>query len=279
MSSPDLRPTPDPLQPDGALVAASERGRPAALRAGSVPYLNVAPLVHGLEGRLSLLPPAELAPALASGRIDAGLLSITEALFHDSYDILDGPCVASDGEVYSVFLAHRRPLAEARSVACHSASLTSVNLLRVLLAEQGLHPALEPLSDVTDAVSADFVLLIGDPAIAFRRENRTHAIWDLGAAWKELTGLPFVYAAWVLRRGPGIAALRAELLAAARRGQERIEEVIRTSRGFDEAFRRAYLTHHTRHILGPREKEGITAFGQLLRRHLGVPVFEPRYVT
>jgi hypothetical protein len=84
------------------------------LRAGSVPYLNAAPLVRGLEGRLRLLPPSRLAVELQAGRLDAGLVSVTEPLLHDGYDILDGYGVASDGEVFSVFLAHRGRLEDVR---------------------------------------------------------------------------------------------------------------------------------------------------------------------
>lgn len=264
------------MAPDDAVDA--PEGAPPPLRAGSVPYLNAAPLVRGLEGRVQLLPPSALAVSLRNGEIDAALLSITEALLHSGYDLLDGPCIASDGEVYSVLLAHRAPLEQARTIHCHAASLTSVNLLRVLLAERGLHPEFEPLTEPVEAVQKEFVLLIGDPAIAFRRSNRTHAILDLGTAWLELTGLPFVYAAWVLRRDADTTGLRSELRLAAERGQRDLEEIIRATPDFDESFRREYLTRHTRHHLGPREKAGIARFAELLRRHLGCPVHEPRFV-
>lgn len=250
----------------------------AKMRAGSVPYLNVAPLVWGLAGRLRLLPPAQLAVALRRGEIDAGLLSITESLFHETYDILDGPCVASDGDVFSVFLAHRGRLEEVREIHCDTASLTSVNLARVLLAERGLRPALVPLEDYGTAERHDCVLLIGDPAIAFHRAGHPHAIWDLGSAWKEATGLPFVYAVWAIRRDAESTELRRELREAAERGQRELEAVIRDSPEFDEPFRRAYLTQHTRHFLGPREKAGVARFAELLRCHGDRPVYPPRYV-
>jgi predicted solute-binding protein len=250
----------------------------APLRAGSVPYFNAAPLVRGLEGRVRLLPPSALALALHRGEIDAALLSITEALLRPGYDLLDGPCIASDGAVFSVVLAHRKPIEQAHTIHCHAASLTSVNLLRVLLAERGWHPQLKALSDPARAADEDFVLLIGDPAIAFRRCNVTHAILDLGTAWLELTGLPFVYAAWVLRRDADTTQLRSELRLAAERGQRDLEVIIRTTPDFDESFRREYLTRHTRHHLGPREKAGIIRFVELLRRHIRKPVHEPHFV-
>jgi chorismate dehydratase len=248
------------------------------MRAGSVPYLNAAPLVRGLEGRLCLLPPSRLAVELRRGTLDAGLVSITEALLNDCYDILDGYGVASHGEVYSVFLAHRGPLESVRRVRCDTASLTSVNLLRVLLAERGLRPDFEPLGSVEEAGREEAVLLIGDGAITFQQAGHGHAIWDLGEAWRAKTGLPFVYAVWALRRGVDTRELRRELAEAGERGQREIEAVVRESRGFDEAFRRVYLTRHTHHTLGAAEKEGVARFVELLRRHRPGPVYDPRYV-
>ena len=49
---------------------------------------------------------------LARDELDAALVSVTETLLKDRYDILDGVAIASLGEVYSVVLAHRKPLAE-----------------------------------------------------------------------------------------------------------------------------------------------------------------------
>ncbi|MCC7373588.1 MAG: menaquinone biosynthesis protein [Verrucomicrobiales bacterium] len=251
---------------------------PPPLRAGSVPYLNVAPIVRGLEGRLRLLPPSQLALALKRGEVDAGLLSITEALYHPEYAVLDGPCVASNGPVYSVILAHRRPIAEVREVFCHQASLASVNLLRVLLAERGLTPSLNALDSPEEAVSRDFALLIGDPAIEFRRRHPDHPVLDLGSAWRDLTGLPFVYAVWTLRRDADTRELRTELLRAFERGKREFDDLVRETAGFDEDFRRRYLTEHVTSHLGDTEKAGIAKFVDLLRRHQPEPVHLPEYV-
>ena len=111
-------------------------------RIGTVPYLNAAPLTRGLGGGLVALPPTELARWLRDDRLDAGLISVTEPLMQDRYDILDGIAVASLGEVRSVFLAHKVPLEKIRLIHLDPASLTSVNLLKVLLAEHGMNPVL-----------------------------------------------------------------------------------------------------------------------------------------
>src|ERR1700677_791564 len=92
-------------------------------RVGSVPYLNAAPLTRGLEDQILFMPPSALAEKLRRDELDAALVSITEVLLTDRYDILDGIAVASLGEVKSVFLAHRQPLEEIREIFCDPASL------------------------------------------------------------------------------------------------------------------------------------------------------------
>src|SRR5436309_1861059 len=183
----------------------------APFRVGSVPYLNAAPLTRGLEEQVIFVPPSKLAEMLQQDELDAALVSVTEVLFNDRYDILDGIAVASLGEVKSVFLAYRRPIEEVKVVFCDTASLASVNLLRVLLAERDLRPVFKPLPNYDFAKLPDYALVIGNPAIDSLRSTRQHEIWDLGAAWYDLTKLPFVYAVWALRRGSENSRLRLQL--------------------------------------------------------------------
>src|SRR5213594_3233685 len=205
----------------------------APFRVGSVRYLNAVPLTRGVEDEVLFATPSRLAELLQRDELDAGLVSVTEVLFNDRYDVLDGIAVASLGEVKSVFLAHRQPLAEITEVFCDTASLTSVNLLRILLAERGLRPQFKPLAGYEPAAMPDFALLIGDPALDFLHASRPHEIWDLGAAWYELTGLPFVYAVWALRRGIDHQRLRRQLREAKDFGMETLDYIIRSRNDYD----------------------------------------------
>src|SRR5215470_13420699 len=90
----------------------------APFRVGSVAYLNAVPLTRGLEEEVIFTTPSKLAEMLRGDELDAGLVSVVEALFTDRYDILDGIAIASLGEVKSVLLAHRRPIADVREVYC-----------------------------------------------------------------------------------------------------------------------------------------------------------------
>jgi len=249
----------------------------APLRVGSVPYLNAVPLTRGLEDQILFVTPSKLAEMLQHDKLDAALVSVTEVLFNDRYDVLDGIAVASLGEVKSVFLAHRKPLSEVKEVYCDTASLTSVNLLRVLLAEKGLRPEFKPLASYAPAAMPDFALLIGDPALDFLFAPHRHEVWDLGAAWYELTGLPFVYAVWALRRGVDHQRLRRQLRAAKDFGMETLDDIIRDRPEYTQDFRRDYLGWHIHYHLCDDEKRGLAKFTGLLRKHGTGPVFEPRF--
>jgi chorismate dehydratase len=247
-------------------------------KVGSVPYLNAAPLTRGLEDQIAFAPPSELARMLQRDQLDAALVSITEVLLNDRYDILDGVAVASLGEVKSVFLAHRQPLENIREIFCDTASLSGLNLLKVLLAERGLNPAFLPLPNYQAAPALENVLLIGDPAIHFARSAPAHEIWDLGAAWFDLTQLPFVYAVWALRRIPN-EALRRRLREAKNFGMETLDYIISSRTEFDYAFRKDYLSWHIHYHLGAEERRGIARFIELLRKHQLGPAREPRFVA
>lgn len=249
----------------------------APFRVGSVPYLNAVPLTRGLESDIQFVPPAQLAQMMRAGELDAALVSITEPLFVDRYEILDGIAIASLGEVFSVFLAHREPLEKIRTIHCTPASRTSIWLLRVLLAEKGLRPEFRELAG--DPHSEQNVLLIGNPAIEFRRGEHSHQIWDLGAAWYELTRLPFVYAAWAMQRKPGLEPLRRQLREAKDFGMDTLDYLIDNRTEYDRAFRKDYLGWHIHYHLGADEKRGIRKFVELLRKHTSEPVFEPRFVS
>jgi chorismate dehydratase len=246
---------------------------------GSVPHLNAVPLARGLENQILYLPPSQLAVKLRSGELDAALLSVTEALFNEGYDVLDNIAIASLGEVKSVFLAHRQPLESMSVIHCDTASLASFNLLKVLLAEHGLHPELKPLPRYEDASRVDNVFMIGDHALDFLLAPHDHEIWDLGTAWFELTGLPFVFAVWTLRRSDANGPLRQALKHAKAFGMETLDSIIADRSEYSPEFRRDYLGWNIHYHLGSDERRGLAKFIELLRKHGMGPVHEPRFVA
>ncbi len=251
----------------------------APFRVGSVRFLNAVPLTRGLEDEVIFATPSELAGMLQRDELDAAMVSVTEVLLKDRYDVLDGIAIASLGEVLSVLLAHRRPIEEAREIYCDPASLTSVNLLRVLLAERGLAPEFKPLVSYEPATLPDYVLLIGDTALDLVRAPGDYGIWDLGTAWFELTQLPFVYAVWALRRGVENSALRRQLREARDFGLDTLDTILRERTEYDYDFRKDYLSWHIHFHLGADEKQGLARFMELMRKHGIGPLYEAKFVS
>ena len=248
------------MQVKRADAAAALRG----LRVGCVKYLNSRPLICAYDGPVVFDHPSALARMLAAGELDAALVPAFEALRDPRYLLVDGVAVACDGPVFSVFLAHRGELRDVRSVAADPASLSSLNLLKVLLAEfHGIQPAF--------GENGDARLLIGNQAIEFRLANETDSdlrFLDLGAEWKRCTGLPFVFAVWALRRElPGAPEIADALRAVKRNGVAHIPGLIADEEFADEETRRRYLTEFLRFDFGPREKAGIDLYRELLARH------------
>jgi chorismate dehydratase len=172
------------------------------VRIGAVGYLNTRPLVHGLDRRpefdVRFDVPSRCATLLHERMIDLGVVPSIE-LTRGDYRIVPGIAIASEGEVASVALFMRCPLDRVRRVALDTSSRTSATLLRVLFAERfGLAPVwTEHPPDIGSMLLAnDAALVIGDPALFFNHEAAGLMKLDLGAAWTEWTGLPFVWAFW-----------------------------------------------------------------------------------
>lgn len=236
-------------------------------------YLNSKPLIHGHAEGVSFETPASLANGLQSGRLDVALAPIFELIAHPDYLVVDDVAIASRGPVYSVVIVHPGELAQLKKLYLDPASLTSVNLQQVLLAEfHGLSPSTEALPDGAPPASlheGEGALLIGDLAIDFRlRHGDRYRYFDLGEAWQQATGLPFVFAAWLMR--PGVAdpaGLAGELRAWRATGQANIEAIVAAESRYPAALTRRYLTEHIHYRLGPPEKEAIREFARLLHQH------------
>lgn len=184
------------------------------LRVGKITYANCTPIFDGLEHmnlpyvEIVTGVPSELNQALANGEIDVCISSSIEYPRHaDDYLILPDFCIGSDGPVESVLFFSRVPIAqlEGQEILVTSESATSVILLQILLKRHF------GLTNVTiRATRAPFdraltesggVLVIGDTALKAYLNRPTDATcYDLGALWKEYTGLPFVYALWLVNR-------------------------------------------------------------------------------
>ena len=203
-------------------------------------YLNTRPLISGLEHEhsveLASRPPASVIDLLlpspaAPGTplVDLALVSLVDVLkANGRLTLVPASMIASDGPTHTVRLYARVPLEQVRTLHVDPESHTSVLLARLLLKERtGNDPALvslpvDALRSADSSSAPEALLLIGDKVVTDppASDAYPHQL-DLGAAWHELTGLPFVYAVWACRTAdidPADPAHEPEAMQRVRRG-------------------------------------------------------------
>lgn len=187
------------------------------MRLGRIPWINAAPVYAAMD-RGVVSPPAtvvsataaELNDLLAAGELDLSVVSAVEyARDAAAYHLLPDLAISCDGPVHSVALFSKRPISElSGATVLRTASSRTSHLLLALLCRHVWHVApnfvtarAEP-NDLTalETLPHDAVLVIGDAALHLRASSIYPVFADLGSAWKEWTGLPFVFAVWAARR-------------------------------------------------------------------------------
>lgn len=142
--------------------------------------------------------PSKIADMLLEDEIDVGLVPVAIIPEMKEHHIISDYCISCDGEVASVCLFSDVPLRKIERILLDYQSRTSVELLKILIKQHWkINPILEETSGeylprISGTTSA---LVIGDRALAQRKISPY--IFDLGLEWKKLTGLPFVFAAWI----------------------------------------------------------------------------------
>ncbi len=275
------------------------------LRIGAVTYLNSKPLTEHLP---ALFPdavirddyPSRLADDLAKGELDVALIPSIEYFRGDNYEIVSDACVAARGPVFSVKLYSRVPWENVRTVGLDEGSRTSAALTKILLGERcGVEPETIPfpLGQPMESCSADAILMIGDRAMR-PQDEKFHATWDLGEEWFRWTGLPFVFAMWVARKGLGLRveglgpegdppfsdpqlstlnpqpSLDARLSLARDLGLRSIETIAAREAllmNLDPATTIHYLTRNLHFRLGSAERSGLKRYYELAARRGLVP--------
>jgi predicted solute-binding protein len=228
-------------------------------------------MLHGSQSGLFDLDfrlPAECADQLASGTADIGIIPSFE-LTRQNLEIIPGAGIACHGAVRSILLISRCPAPEIRTLAADTSSRTSVELARVILDRRyGAQPESIPHAPDVPAMlrRADAALVIGDPALHIELDalaGNAYHVYDLGAEWSELSGLPMVFAVWAARPGLVTPEVTRAFEESCRFGRDHIEDIVAAEaprRGFAPELVREYLTRHIVHELGPREYQGMELF-------------------
>ena len=237
------------------------------IKVGAVSYLNTKPLLYGIEKSDVLMQqielikdyPSKIAKQLIDGDIDVGLVPVAILpQLKESYIISDY-CIGCDGEVASVCLFSEVPLNEIEKVLLDYQSLTSIDLLKILITQYWkINPVLEETtgeyqSKISGTTAA---LIIGDRALEQRKISSY--IFDLGYEWKKFTELPFVFAAWVSNKKLPMNFVSL-FNDANRNGVMHIDKVINSSPTsiFDL---RKYYSDHINYHLDADKREGMNLF-------------------
>jgi chorismate dehydratase len=175
-----------------------------ALKVGRIPYLSCEPFYFEMERRgiaLYDVVPSAVAGAAARGELDAGPTPLVDCFRLDErFRLLSGFCVATIRKAGSVML-HSKPsiqeLTGAR-IGIPGEAATALRLLQVVLA---LKYQVQSAAYVTLEDAYDAFLLIGNEGLRHRHGVRDYPhTYDLGEEWYQWTGLPFVFARWIVRK-------------------------------------------------------------------------------
>lgn len=239
-------------------------------RIGVVSYLNSRPLVDGLdqEPGVEILEdvPSRLLASLLDGRCDLALCPAIDYQ-RTSAELVVVPvgAIGSAGETLTVRVFARRPLAEIERLDVDGDSHTSVALAQVIChAQLGQMPRIRTLGEESwDRGDVEAVLLIGDKVVSRPPPpSRFPYTLDLGSAWRDLTGLPFVFACWLARADRELGDLPARLAARRRVNAHRIAEMAAPPLppGWTEPLARRYLGQLLSYELGELQVRGMTEF-------------------
>lgn len=269
-------------------AAASSSQPRLPIRIGRIDYVNVAPIYCGLDYdgcpdwlQIIAASPAALNAGMAAGELDAGPVSSGALVeYGDQWQILPDLSIACDGAVNSVILVSHVPFNDLnqRQVLLTDESGTAVLLLRLLFAINGLNPRFfrAPIDAQTgNDTSTAAALIIGDKALSHDWSRRFKYVWDLGELWWDTTGLPFVFAVWVVRkqfarRYPQWTRRIWHCFIDSRRsGYQNFDPIIRQAArqlGMDQETSRRYFKH-LHFDLDEAKQKSLNTFFEMLHRY------------
>ena len=236
------------------------------IRVAAVSYLNTKPLIYGFEqgmmkDSVDLVTdfPARIADMLINDEVDISLVPVATIPLLKEYHIITDYCIGAEADVASVCLFSDVPLEEIETILLDYQSRSSVALLKMLLRDHWkISPQLTNTSgDYESMITGKTAgLVIGDRAFIQRKKSKY--IYDLAGAWIEMTGLPFVFAAWIANKKlPG--TFIAEFNAATGAGFSHLKEII-SANPYEHYSLEEYYTKNISFELTEKKREGLDVF-------------------
>lgn len=241
------------------------------IRVAAVSYLNTKPLLYGIERSYVMKDieivvdyPSQLAKSLQEGSIDMALLPVAAIPGIPGANIVSDYGIATDGNVVSVAIFSQVPIEEIETVYLDYQSRTSVRLAQLLLEkhwkkEVVYKPATEHYIDYINGVNAG--VIIGDRAL--KQLHNFNYVYDLSAAWKEYTGLDFVFAAWVANKELP-EDFKERFNTANAEGLKHLDAVI-AANNFPYYDLHTYYTDNIKFYLDDAKKQGLAKFLELIK--------------
>lgn len=242
------------------------------IKVAAVSYLNTKPLLYGIERsevmqdiELVVDFPANLARRLQEGSIDLALLPVAAMPQIEGARIISDYGIATDGNVVSVALFSQVPIEEIETVYLDYQSRTSVRLAQVLLQHHWKKEVHYLPADVDYIKNNDIQgtyagVIIGDRAL--QQLDNYKYVYDLSAAWKDFTGLDFIFAAWIANKD-----LPAEFISKFNKanavGFDHLDEII-AANPFPEYSLHTYYTDNIKYLLDDKKKAGLKRFLELI---------------
>lgn len=242
-------------------------------KVSAVSYVNSYPFIFGLQNHavrdqidLQLDTPAECAEKLLNGEVDLGLVPVAIIPQMTHAHIITERCIGSDGPVETVCLFSEVPLSEIEKVLLDYQSRTSVQLVKLLAEEHwNVYPKwVDGNSDFINNIQGTTAgVVIGDRA--FELKEKFPVVLDLSEEWKNLTGLPFVFACWVSNK-PLDSAFSSNFQDALDLGLAKKAEAIESLNGIvDESLVR-YVKESISYQLDDKKREAMKLFHDWLSK-------------
>ncbi len=238
-------------------------------KVATVSYLNARPLIDGIERCTDIemvrRVPSQLLDTLETGASDLALCPVID--FQQSpleLEIVPSGAIGCDGPALTVKVFSRLPIERLGEIVVDGDSHTSVALLSLVMRTiHGRQPVLRPQCG-SDEAAPQAMLLIGDKVVtaAPDRTLYPHEL-DLGEAWKELSGKPFVFATWMTRAGSELGELPDRLDKIRRHNSDRLADIASTyagASGWPVDLAASYLSRNLRYEIGEQELAGIEEF-------------------
>ena len=218
------------------------------IKIGRISYINVDPVYYQFDHepipagmQVITRPPAVLNKMLSNNELDISSVSTSAFARHsDQWLILPDLSISCYGKVLSVLLASRHSCEELheKTILLTEESATAADLLKLIFSLKGLSPVFQKgkvkaSDDILDAAGAG--LVIGDAALKNKWENDFEHVFDLCEIWNQMTGLPFVFGVWAVRKSYAqkypdkVSSVLSELKTSKEKGLHHISDIARQS--------------------------------------------------